>query len=100
MGNATIVSWTRNNVLRHEYSLYMVDKTDNGYSNHLDKHATKTFIPFKWIETSLPVMVNTIIATACDMLAIRSAFSQCTDDDARDHQIVYEDFANDPMATL
>ena len=89
--NATIVSWTRNNVLRQKYS-DMAARVSGDYGGH----ATAADAPL-W-EGSPKGIAGAAIKSACQMLAIQSAHRMSTD---RHEQVVqYEDYANDPYGTV
>ena len=88
---ATVVSWTRNNVLRQKYS-DMAARVSGDYGGH----ATAADAPL-W-EGSPKGIAGAAIKSACQMLAIQSAHRMSTD---RHEQVVqYEDYANDPYGTV
>jgi len=83
--NATVVSLTRNNVLRHRYSEFVTAARESGSS----------FV--KWEAAGKDVVIE-VVKGACEMLAIQSAAKQCT---INGHQhILYEDFANNPLRVV
>ena len=94
--NATVVSWTRNNVLRQRYSEYLTSVTD-GVSANLSKVAQGDERGFvKWNATGKEV-VSEVVNGACEMLAIQSAAKQCS---KHHRHVVYEEYAKDPYAAL
>jgi hypothetical protein len=87
---ATVISWTRNNVLRQKYSDYLARKTGD-YGGHTTAEAPV----WEWSPKSI---VDASINGACQMLAIQSAFKLSTPH--LDRVLQYEDFANDPYRTV
>ena len=87
---ATVVSWTRNNVLRQKYS-DMAARVSGDYGGHTTADAPL------W-EGSPKGIAGAAIKSACQMLAIQSAHRMCTEH--HDQVIQYEDYANDPYSTV
>jgi hypothetical protein len=87
---ATVVSWTRNNVLRQKYS-DMAARVSGDYGGHTTADAPL------W-EGSPKGIAGAAIKSACQMLAIQSAHRMSTE---RHEQVIqYEDYANDPYSTV
>ena len=91
--NATVVSWTRNNVLRQRYSEYLTSVTKD-VSDNMSK-VERGFV--KWNATGKEV-VSEVVNGACEMLAIQSAAKRCSNQ--RHRHVVYEEYAKDPYAAL
>jgi hypothetical protein len=91
--NATVISWTRNNVLRQRYSEFLTAAT-NDFTANVSK-VEKGFI--KWNATGNEV-VKEVVNGACEMLAIQSAAKKCTTQ--RHRHVVYEEYAKDPLTAL
>ena len=87
---ATIVSWTRNNVLRQKYS-DMAARVSGDYGGHTTADAPL------W-EGSPKGIAGAAIKSACQMLAIQSAHRMSTEH--HEQVIQYEDYANDPYSTV
>ena len=95
--NATVVSWTRNNVLRQRYSEYLTSVTDGVVTDGVSANMSKVERGFvKWNATGKEV-VSEVVNGACEMLAIQSAAKQCS---KRHRHVVYEEYAKDPYAAL
>jgi len=91
--NATVVSWTRNNVLRQRYSEYLTSATKD-FSTNMSK-VERGFV--KWNATGKEV-VSEVVNGACEMLAIQSAAKRCSNEHHR--HVVYEEYAKDPWTAL
>jgi len=91
--NATVVSWTRNNVLRQRYSEYLTSVSKEVSANM--SKVERGFV--KWNATGKEV-VSEVVNGACEMLAIQSAAKRCSDEHHR--HIVYEEYAKDPYVAL
>lgn len=92
--DATVLSWTRNNVLRQRYSEFRQAATKDSSGN------TSTAIGSDIVKWGAPgrEIVQEVINGACEMLAIQSAAKRCTSHQHR--HVVYEDYAKDPMAAV
>ena len=85
---ATVVSWTRNNVLRQKYS-DMAARVTGDYGGHTN---------YTLWEGSPKGIVGAVINGACQMLAIQRAQQLSTEH--HDQVVQYEDYANDPYSTV
>ena len=87
---ATVISWTRNNVLRQKYSDVVAHETGD-YGGRAAAHGPL------WEGTPNGIASATING-ACQMLAIQSAHQMSTEH--HDRVIQYEEYANDPYGTV
>jgi len=96
--NATVVSWTRNNVLRQRYSEYLTAATKDFGTTNVSSKLSKAEHGFvKWNATGKEV-VSEVVNGACEMLAIQSAAKKCSSQHHR--HVVYEEYAKDPWTAL